>query len=187
VRVAGLYVYPIKSCRAVAVDEATFGQLGVEHDRRFAFIDEHGRALTQREQPLLATVRPTLDGQKLELEFGGLFKVAIPLGGFAGSTDVDVWGRRIPGRLVPEHFLADAASYFGARVRIAALDAAAVDAQPVLVTTSGMLAQVNSQLEQPVGMQRFRPNVVLEGNGDWHELRGEEVVLQYAAPCGRPR
>ena len=55
-RVLQLYVYPVKGCRAVAVDEAALGPLGLEHDRRFAFVDADGRAVTQRDQPLLATI-----------------------------------------------------------------------------------------------------------------------------------
>jgi hypothetical protein len=36
-----------------------------------------------------------------------------------------------------------------------------------------------------LGMERFRPNVVLEGDGTWRELRAREAVLEYARPCGR--
>jgi uncharacterized protein len=51
----------------------------------------------------------------------------------------------------------------------------------VLVATSAMLAE----LGLPIGMERFRPNVVLEGGGGWRELRGRETVLEYAKACGR--
>ena len=59
-RVAALYVYPVKACRAVALDDAALDELGVETDRRFAFITPDGTALTQRDRPLLATVSPAL-------------------------------------------------------------------------------------------------------------------------------
>jgi uncharacterized protein YcbX len=48
-RVAQLYVYPVKGCRALAVDQATLGPLGFEHDRSFAFVGADGRAVTQRD------------------------------------------------------------------------------------------------------------------------------------------
>ena len=69
-RISNLYVYPVKGCRAVAVEEASLGPLGLEHDRRFAFLGTDGRAVTQRDQPLLATVRPTLDENVLRLDLG---------------------------------------------------------------------------------------------------------------------
>jgi uncharacterized protein YcbX len=57
-----------------------------------------------------------------------------------------------------------------------------VDSKPILVVTSEMLAR----LQMPeIGMERFRANVVLEGDREWRELRGEETVLEYAEPCSR--
>jgi uncharacterized protein YcbX len=183
VRVSQLFVYPVKGCRAVAVDQATLGPLGLEHDRRFAFVGADGRAVTQRDQPLLATIAATLDEGVLRLDFGGLTETAIPLGSFTAGTSVDVWGTRIPAHGAS----ADPASdYLGMRVSLVILDANArrsfADSKPVLVTTTGML----SELAVPgVGMDRFRPNVVLEGTADWSSLKGENVVLERDKPCGR--
>lgn len=188
-RVRALYVYPVKACRAVAVEDAALGPLGLEHDRRFAFADAAGRALTQRDQPSLATVRPGLDDEALRLDFGGLAQFAISLNGFSDRTSIDVWGKRIPARAAPERLLAEAADYFGMRVRLVMLDAEArrafVDSQPVLVTTTEMLSRLNARLARKLGMDRFRPNLVLEGGESWRELRAHETVLEYAKPCGR--
>jgi uncharacterized protein YcbX len=183
VRISQLYVYPVKGCRAVAVEEAALGALGLEHDRRFAFVGADGRAVTQRDQPLLATVRPALDAGALRLDFGGLAEMTIPLNRFAEAISVDVWGTAIPGRAVA----ADRASdYLGLRVTLVMLERDArrsfADSKPVLVTTTGML----SELDVPgVGMERFRPNVVLEGKAQWRELHGPDAVLEYVKPCGR--
>ncbi len=169
-RVAQLYVYPVKGCRAVALDEAALGPLGLAQDRRFAFLGADGRTVTQRDQPLLATIRATVEGNALRLDFGGLTETAIALDDFRA-------------RAVP---LNVASNYLGMEVALVMLDVDArrsfVDSKPVLVTTSGML----SELDLPgVGMERFRPNVVLEGNGEWRELRGREAVLEYVEPCSR--
>ena len=64
-RVRALYVYPVKACRALARDELTLTALGADQDRRFAFAAEDGSALTQRDQPLLATVVPALRADEL--------------------------------------------------------------------------------------------------------------------------
>ena len=56
------------------------------------------------------------------------------------------------------------------------------DSKPVLVTTTGMLAALGVP---GVGMERFRPNIVLEGTRRWRELRGRDAVLEYAEPCSR--
>lgn len=185
-KISALHVYPVKACGGVTVDEAALGPLGLEHDRRFAFIGEDGRALTQREHPLLATVRPSLDIDALRLDLGGLSQLDLPLVEFVESALVDVWGKLVAARAAPEALLAPAAEYFGTALRLVMLDPQArrafVDSQPVLVTTSGMLSRLNLP---EVGMERFRPNIVLEGTEDWTALKGKEVVLEREKPCGR--
>lgn len=192
--IAALYVYPVKACGAVALNEAVLGPLGLEHDRRFAFIDPAGRALTQRSEPLLATVRPALDERGLRLDFGGLLQLVIPLQAFAESAAVDVWGKPLAARAAPESLVAEAADYLGTRLRLVALDPAAqrafADAEPVLVTTTAMLSSLNERLAHAVGMERFRPNLVLEGaqpheERTWRALHGSSTVLECAAPCER--
>jgi uncharacterized protein YcbX len=189
-RVGALYIYPVKACRALSLEDAVLGPLGLEHDRRFAFVHPDGRALTQREQPLLATVHPELDERSLRLDFGGLAQLVIPLQAFAESSTADVWGNRIAARVAPESLVAEAADYLGTALRLVALDPAAqrafVDSAPVLVTTTAMLSDLNERLALAVGMERFRPNVVLEGGeGSWHRLRARDAVLEYARPCSR--
>lgn len=189
-RIAALYAYPVKSCAAVALDTAELEALGLAGDRRFAFVDAAGRALTQRSQPLLATVRPALDAHHLRLDFGGLVQLAIPLQAFDQSISVDVWGNRIASSAAPESLLARAVEYLGVRLRLVALDRAAqrafADAQPVLVTTGAMLSSLNATLAQALGMERFRPNIVLDGaQTDWQSLHAERAALERVSLCGR--
>lgn len=178
-----LYAYPVKACRAVALESAALGRLGLENDRRFAFVHADGRAVTQRDQPLLATVQPAIDKKAIRLDLGGLGELALGFEEFRQETFVDVWGKRIAGRAAPAALASD---YLGLQVALVMLDPQAprafVDSRPVLVATTAMLAQL--QMPQ-IGMERFRANVVLEGDREWRELRGKEIVLEYAEPCSR--
>jgi len=183
VKVGALYVYPVKACGGVAVDEAALGPLGLEHDRRFAFVHPDGTALTQREQPLLAAVRPALDRNALRLDFAGLLRLVVAQDEFSKETTVDVWGKRIPARAAPERLVAAAAEFLGIAVRLVALDPAAQrafgDSAPVLVTSTAMLSGLG------VGMERFRPNVVVDGAETWAALEGKDALLERIKPCGR--
>jgi uncharacterized protein YcbX len=188
-QVLTLHFYPVKACRALAVDEIALGPLGLEHDRRFAFVQPDGRALTQRDQPLLATIQPRLDRETLHLDCGGLLQLALALPEFSESTSIDVWGKRIAARAMPDSRVAGVADYLGAPVRMVALDPQAprsfADSRPVLVTTTSALSSLNAQLGHAVGMERFRPNIVLDGAQDRRALQGKEVLLERDEPCGR--
>jgi uncharacterized protein len=177
-RISALYFYPVKGCRAIEVENAALGPLGLEHDRRFVFVGEDGLALTQREHPLLATIRPNVTADGLQLDLGGLAQLRISE--FKESVDVDVWGKRIAGRAAPAETVA---AYLGTQLRLVALDPAATrsfaDSRPVLVASTVMLAGLG------VGMERFRPNIVVDGAETWSALEGEAVRLERDKPCGR--
>ena len=179
-RISGLYVYPVKACRAMALDEVELEPLGLTHDRRFAFVGEDGLALTQREHPLLATIRPTLASESLQLDLGGLAQLSVSALAFVESIEVDVWGKRIPGLAAPAEPVAE---YLGTPLRLVVLDPAATrsfaDSRPVLVASTLMLAGLG------VGMERFRPNVVVDGAETWSALEGQAVRLERDKPCGR--
>ena len=70
-RVAALTVFPIKGCGGMAVDSREVTTTGLAGDRRFMVVAPDGRFKTQRRHPLLATIRPHLDGSRLTLSAPG--------------------------------------------------------------------------------------------------------------------
>jgi uncharacterized protein YcbX len=64
------------------------------------------------------------------------------------------------------------------------------DGYPILVATEASLAHLNSRLEAPVPMNRFRPNVVLAGASAWEEdswsaLEFPALRARVVKPCLR--
>ena len=57
-RVGGLFVHPIKSAAAIAVDTMVLDDRGAVGDRRWLVVDAHGMQITARDTPRLALVRP---------------------------------------------------------------------------------------------------------------------------------
>jgi uncharacterized protein YcbX len=49
--VSGLFVYPVKSLRGIALGRSKVSLLGLEWDRHWMVIDESGRFRTQRQIP----------------------------------------------------------------------------------------------------------------------------------------
>lgn len=64
------------------------------------------------------------------------------------------------------------------------------DGFPLLLTTESSLAALNRHLELPIEMLRFRPNLVISGNGSfaedsWKTLRVGNIEFCVAKPCSR--
>ena len=64
------------------------------------------------------------------------------------------------------------------------------DGFPLLVCNEASLRDLNSRMPEPIPMERFRPNIVLEGLPEWAEDRIEtlmigELTLRLVKPCTR--
>lgn len=193
-RVAALNCFPVKSCAAMSLAEAPLGERGVRGDRSFALLDPGGRALTQRDAPRLATIGAQLAGERLKLELGGLDQLALEVAAFRDARRAIVWGRVLGARAAPEDVNRRLAGYLGTAVELVALEPDAVhslaDAEPVLVATLATLEALNARLAAPVGIERFRANVVIDGaeafaERGWHRLAIGEALLECVSPCER--
>lgn len=105
-RVAALFVHPIKSAAAIAVDEMHLDDRGAVGDRRWLVVDDTGLQVTARDTPVLALVRPsfadadrsarrTVDGA-LWVDAPGLTRLRIALPDETGpAVPVRVWSDEI--------------------------------------------------------------------------------------------
>ncbi len=208
IHVSGLYVYPVKSCGGIQVDAALVTATGFQWDRRWMVVGEDGRFLSQREHPRLALVRVRLAGDRLLLSAPHLSDLHVPLQRDGESpVRVTVW--RDECDAVDEGAAAAAwfSDHLGAGVRLVRLagdDARPLgstaaqpgdrvsfaDAYPFLLLSEGSLQQLNNRLNLPVPMDRFRPNIVVDGcrphaEDDWGTVRVGEVDFAVAKSCVR--
>jgi uncharacterized protein len=190
-RIAALHLHPVKSCGGVAVDEALVIETGLEFDRAWMLVDAAGEMLTQRDLPTLALVKPTLRHHDLILRAPGMLALHLALDRVEAATRARVWGDEVKaydmGALAAQWF----SDFCGTPLRLVRFDpeqrrlsdrrwTGAVEAEnafsdgfPLLVANRASLADLNARLSArgaaPVGMERFRPNLVLEGLAAWEE------------------
>jgi uncharacterized protein YcbX len=69
-RLASIYTYPIKGCRRIAHDRAFVEPVGLAGDRRWLIVGADGEAVTQREEPGLVRIRPSIVDGGLVLRAG---------------------------------------------------------------------------------------------------------------------
>lgn len=207
-RVCGLHIYPVKSCGQLTVDRAVAGATGFEFDRRWMVVGDDARFLSQREHPRLALVRVQLDEGRLVLEVPGMAPLEIDLDGSTGPAGrVQVWSDECAafdeGRDAARWF-SDHLGCSARLVRMAGDDARPLgsssaqpgdrvsfaDGFPFLLLSTASLDGLNRRLSLPVPMDRFRPNIVVEGchahaEDEWGRVCIGEVVFRIAKPCAR--
>src|SRR5262245_22621838 len=91
VQVTGLNIYPVKSCRGIALTQARLTETGFEHDREWLVITPEGRFLTQRERPQLAQVETAIAGERLILRKPSGADLSLPLDMTGPEREVTIW------------------------------------------------------------------------------------------------
>ncbi|NQW94097.1 MAG: MOSC N-terminal beta barrel domain-containing protein [Polaromonas sp.] len=181
--ISALYVYPIKSCGGVQVQEAIMLDTGLEFDRAWMVVDDNGEFLTQRELPRMALIQPQLKHYEMVLRAPGMMALHIKLDEVEAPVRVRVWDDEVAafdmGQVAAQWF----SDFLGTKARLVRFDPdhkrasskkwtgdvealnQFSDGYPVLVISEASLAQLNSKLvadgSLEVSMSRFRPNIVL--------------------------
>lgn len=203
-RISRLFVYPVKSCAGVALQEAVLTDTGLDLDRAWMVVDEAGEFVSQRELPRMALVRPTLGLHELVLRAPGMLALHVRIDTAEAPMTVRVWDDVVPaydmGAVAAQWF----SDFLGKKLRLVrfdpdhrrlsslkwtgGLEAANQfsDGYPLLVASEASLDGLNDRLSAaghaPVGMERFRPNLVLEGVEAHDEDRLGLMRIQADAP-----
>ncbi len=82
--IAALWVFPIKSCAGISVQQAVLTSAGLAHDRAWMVVDADGEMVTQRELPRMALIQPELVHSgtglvELVLHASGMAALHLPL------------------------------------------------------------------------------------------------------------
>ncbi|HET7270562.1 MAG TPA: MOSC N-terminal beta barrel domain-containing protein [Rubrobacter sp.] len=208
VTLSGLYVYPIKSCAGISLQSADLSATGLRHDRRWMLVDERGEFMSQRTHPRMALISVRFATECLIVCAPGMPDLEIPLQKVNGNgIDVRVWGDTNRGALVGE----EADRWFGEFLEFScrlvykpeddlrlvdslyAEDGDQVgfaDGFAFLLISEASLEDLNGRLDEPLPMNRFRPNFVVRGCGPyaedgWSRLRIGKVPFRVAEPCPR--
>jgi uncharacterized protein YcbX len=208
VRVASLYVYPVKSCRGIAVDSFRMTDTGPEWDRRWMIVTPAGMFITQRSHPAMATIEVAIGDGVLRLSAPGRAPLEVALDHAGRSWPVVVWKCECLGIDAGDAAAAWLSEVLGEPLRLVRQDPARprlanaqyagknphpvsfADAYPILMISRASLEELNRRLPEPIPMARFRPNVVIEGVTAHAEdamtrFRAGPVVLRGIKHCDR--
>jgi hypothetical protein len=168
-----------------------------------------GRFLTQREEPRLATVEVALEERALVLSAPGSGSVRVALEPAGGPrVEVTVWDHRCQAFDQGEDAATWLGDLLGRPLRLVRFDPAQPrassrewtgtveawtrfsDGFALLAISRASLDDLNARLPRPLPVDRFRPNLVLEGlpaygEDGLHDLVAGPVRLRRVKPCTR--
>jgi uncharacterized protein len=190
------------------LQSAGLSATGLRHDRRWMLVDETGEFMSQRAHPRMALISVRLAPQRMVVSAPDMEELEIPLYPQAESSiDVRVWGDTNRGELVAEeanqwfteflmfpcrlvHKPEDEPRLVDSSFARSGDQVSFADGFAFLLISEASLEDLNTRLEDPLTMNRFRPNFVVRGcrpyaEDGWSRLRIGDVSFRVAEPCPR--
>ena len=212
VRLTAIHIYPVKALGSISLAACEVTPRGLKHDRRFMVVDGDDQFVTQRELPKMATVW-------MEIENGKVIFSAPDMDSVAFSAEprelpsrlVRVWSSDVPAHTVSPEADAWLTSYLCFNARLVYMPDSSdravsrehgqagdivsfADGYPLLLASEESLADLNARIAAngatAVPMNRFRPNLVIQGCDAFAEDRLGEIrigdaVFRAVKPCTR--
>lgn len=166
IRVAAIYIAPVKSLALTRLESARLTARGFEGDRTFFLVSERGRLVTQREYGVLTQVRTAYDAATDELA------LTMPDGSVVGGRPADgepasarFFGVRDVDAAVVDGPWADALSALcGVTLRLVRSRGNSFDALPLSMLSGASVEALRASAgADAIDERRFRPNLYLEG------------------------
>jgi uncharacterized protein YcbX len=206
-----LYLYPIKSLGGFRVTEAEVTLRGLRHDRRWLLLDKNNRFMTQRQNADMAllAVAPAYNGflithrrrpelLPLYIPFEASSKRTVfatiwddMVWAWRGSKAADAWLTEALGQPVSLVYMSDMVRRdVEPEFNPAGQYVSFADAYPFLLASQSSLDALNARLVEPVGMDRFRPNLVVGGapadaEDTWQDFTIGTLPFRAVRGCGR--
>lgn len=198
VRVTGLWIYPIKSCRGISVEELQIGPTGPVFDRQWMIVDHNNQFISLRTHPKLSQIFTSLDHKNLIIQFGqnhlelSLIKptaniqtIVVQDKSFLAGIESEQVNEKLsvfleqPVKLV--RYQSESFRDLGLAASTVSKETMFVDDRPVLVTNDQSIEALNQKLTSsnlsPSSMNRFRPNITISGLEAYQEEKIKRITI----------
>lgn len=205
-KVHSLNIYPVKSCRGVAVKKLNFLADGPAGDREWMLVDEGGNFLSQRTLGRMAQIETVLDETHLTLAFGGGFFKVPRVYSTPRPRSVKIWNTECVAHEEPLLYSEAISQFLGVKCFLVrytpetkrmmkpvgefAPETRFTDRGPIQLVNLKSLEDLNGRLPQEVPVGRFRANVIFKGKEafeeeNWKRIRIGPVTFSQPKKCGR--
>lgn len=211
VKVSALNFYPVKSLAGISLGEAVLGPRGIKNDRDWMVVRGDGQFITQRQYPAMALIKTEVVGDgTLHLTAPDMepHTVHSRIDGSFNPMKVTVWNDDCEAIDEGEEAATWLSEYLSIDCRLVRMTASFrreidedhradgenivgfADGFPLLIISAASLTDLNNRLDEPLLMNRFRPNIVVDGcepfaEDRWKEISINGVKLSLVKRCDR--
>ena len=200
-----LFIYPLKSARGIEVASAQVTERGLEHDRRFMLVDIDGNLVTARQQAKMLLVSTRIEGEHLIICAAQMPELRVPLRPEGPARRVRVWSDWTQGLDLGTEVSAWFSDLFNSSLSLVWMPDGAdrrmnpdfgpshlsfADGNPLHLIQESSLLDLEKRVGMPLGVERFRPNLLVRGEDAyaedrWSKLRLGTLELKVHEACAR--
>lgn len=206
-----IFVYPIKSLGGISLKSSITEERGLPFDRRWLLVDKKNSFLTQRKHSMMSLLQVFIEEEHLRIEhkLNEMVPLMVPLDTISTERiQVNIFDDLVVAPLIRNAKIEEWFSNFmGEEVQFIQMDekthrkidpdyakngeeVSFADGYPFMVTSQASLNELNTRLEEPLPMNRFRPNFVIAGTEPWEEDNWKQLtigstVFSVVKPCSR--
>lgn len=203
-----IFIYPVKSLAGIKVSKWIVNEKGLLHDRKWMLIDSHRQFLSQRRLPKMALIKTEIKKDTLVLSTATSGSISLPLNPENGDDiNTIIWKDQCLAKTTSpkaDQWLSD---FLEMDCKLVyqpnniirpvdpdyATDTDKVnfsDGFPFLIVSDASLTALNQEMEIPLPMQRFRPNLVVSNcesyaEDNWREIQINSINFRLPKACSR--
>lgn len=206
--VKSLHIYPIKSLQGIQLNTVTLVDYGFQYDRQWMLVDTENKFISQRTVPNMITLKPQISGDKLLVHGQNNQSIQLDLNNRSNSNiEVSIWKDTVHASLEDQNINDWFSQQLGITCKLVKLatkqdrfvddnfaknkeTVGFADGFPLLVVSHSNIELLNSKLDTPVDMNRFRPNIVIDGLAAHEEDKLQSIIInnieiKLVKPCER--
>ena len=202
-------IYPIKSLGGISLHSSEVEERGLKYDRRWVLVDESNTFFTQRDFPEMALLNVSIEssGLKLQHKTKNIEPLSIPFSFKHSKKDkVVIWEDIVIGEFYNSQIDDWFSKILGIKCHLVKMPETTrrvvdkkyaknkivsfADGYPFLIIGQASLDDLNSRMEVPLPMNRFRTNFVFTGGkpfeeDNWKKFKIGSVNFEAIKPCAR--
>jgi uncharacterized protein len=182
-----IWIYPVKSLGGIRLRSSKVMEKGLAFDRRWMLIDEANTFMTQRVHPMMALFKLEIQGAAFKITFKN-DSLSLPFSHSILPTEINakVWDDEVMTFEVSKVHSGWFSEKLGMKCKLVSFpeknsrpvdvrykindeNVSLADGYPLLIIGQSSLDDLNSRLDRPVPMNRFRPNLVFTGGQPYEE------------------